>query len=65
MRKLDLNKLRKNRKSAEKSLEEALAEVEPFDWPEDVLSGKKKVVVSGIEDFAGPDERVSMDYVDA
>lgn len=43
MRKLDIEKLTKNSKVI--SSEEALKDVEPFNWSEDVLKGDKKVII--------------------
>lgn len=44
-RSLNLNKL-KNRDFISLSSKEALKEVVPIDWSEEVLTGKKKVIVS-------------------
>jgi hypothetical protein len=44
-KKLDLSVL-KNKKRISMSSKEALKDVTPIDWPEDVLSGKRKVIVS-------------------
>lgn len=44
-RRLDMSKL-KNRKIGTISSEEALKDVIPINWSEDVLSGKKKAIIS-------------------
>lgn len=44
LKSLDLNTL-KNKKTIIVSSEEALKDVTPIDWSEDVLSGKKKVTL--------------------
>lgn len=43
-RKLDMDKIKK-KKSIIVSSEIALADVEPIQWSDDVLSGKKKVLI--------------------
>ena len=45
IQRLDLEKL-KGRITKAISLEEALKDVEPMEWPEEVLSGKKKVIIT-------------------
>ena len=45
LRKLDMNKIR-NKKHSFISSSEALADITPFEWSDDVLSGKKKVIIS-------------------
>ena len=42
--KLDLSKLT-HRKRVSVTTKEALKDVEPFEWSEEVLSGKKKVIM--------------------
>ncbi|AGY77974.1 hypothetical protein [Clostridium autoethanogenum] len=54
-RSLDSNKL-KNRKFISISSKEALKEVIPIDWSEDVLTGKKKVIVNKLEGMVINDE---------
>ena len=44
-RRLDMSKL-KNRKIGTMSSEEALKDIVPINWAEDVLNGQKKVVIS-------------------
>lgn len=44
-KKLDMSKL-KFREHSIISTEEALKDVTPIDWPEDVLNGDKKVIIS-------------------
>lgn len=44
-RRLDMSKL-KDRKIGTMSSEEALKDIIPINWSEDVLSGKKKVIIS-------------------
>lgn len=44
-RRLDMSKL-KNRKIGTMSSEESLKDIVPFNWSEDVLNGKKKVIIS-------------------
>lgn len=48
MAKLDLDKVRK-RTVKTISTEEALKDIAPMEWPEEVLSGEKKVVVSNMD----------------
>lgn len=45
IQRLDLEKL-KGRITKAISLEEALKDVEPMEWPEEVLYGKKKVIIT-------------------
>ena len=45
IQRLDLEKL-KSRITKVISSEEALKDVEPMEWPEEVLSGKKKVIIT-------------------
>lgn len=45
IQRLDMEKL-KSRITKTISLEEALKDVEPMEWPEEVLSGKKKVIIT-------------------
>ena len=45
IQRLDMEKL-KSRITKAISLEEALKDVEPMEWPEEVLSGKKKVIIT-------------------
>ena len=49
---LDMN-LVKTHTRRKVSLSEALANVTPIEWPEEVLSGKKKVVITGIKKEEG------------
>lgn len=44
-RRLDFDKISK-RIVGKMSSEEALAEITPVQWPEDVVNGKKKVIIS-------------------
>lgn len=44
MKKLNIKELTKNSKTI--STEEALKDVVPFQWSEEVLSGKAKVIIS-------------------
>lgn len=46
-RSLNLQKL-KNKKITTISSEEALADIVPFNWSEEVLNGTKKVLVYGV-----------------
>lgn len=46
-KKIDFKQLLKNKKTTIVSSEEALKDVTPIDWSDDVLSGKMKVVISG------------------
>ena len=45
IQRLDMEKL-KRRITKVKSTEEALKDGEPMEWPEEVLSGKKKVIIT-------------------
>ena len=45
IQRLDMEKL-KSRITKVISTEEALKDVEPMEWPEEVLSGKKKVIIT-------------------
>ena len=45
IQRLDIEKL-KRRITKVISTEEALKDVEPMEWPEEVLSGKKKVIIT-------------------
>ena len=45
IQRLDMEKL-KSRITKVISNEEALKDVEPMEWPEEVLSGKKKVIIT-------------------
>lgn len=42
---VDINKLKRSNKAI--SSEEALKDIIPIDWPEEVLRGEKKIVVDG------------------
>lgn len=46
MKGLDINKLLQTKKFEVISSEKALKDVIPIDWSEDVLSGKKKVILT-------------------
>lgn len=43
--KIDFKQLLKNKKTTIVSSEEALKDVTPIDWSDDVLSGKKKIII--------------------
>jgi hypothetical protein len=45
MKKFSIKELLKNKKTKIVSSEEALKDIIPVDWSEDVLSGKKKVII--------------------
>ena len=45
IQRLDLDKL-KGRITKAISLEEALKDIEPMEWPEEVLSGKQKIIIA-------------------
>ena len=45
IQRLDMEKL-KSRITKVISTEEALKDIEPMEWPEEVLSGKKKVIIT-------------------
>lgn len=48
-KKLNIKKLQTERSAGYISTKEALKDVTPFEWPDDVLSGKKKAVVTSFE----------------
>jgi hypothetical protein len=43
--KIDFKKLLKNKKTTIVSSEDALKDIIPFNWSNDVLSGRKKIIV--------------------
>ena len=50
MKKLNISKLRKNKKTKIISLKESLKDVEPINWSEEVVNGDKKVNITINED---------------
>lgn len=47
MKKLDIESLRRNKKFVIVSSDEALKDVVPINWSQEVLDGTKKIVISG------------------
>ncbi len=53
----------KNHTGRKASLSEALANVTPIEWPEEILSGEKKVIVIGIKEEGNACVKLETSYL--
>lgn len=62
-RSLDFNKIKHRIKSTSISSEEALKDIDPIEWPKEVLSGERKVEITHVTKCNQTDIGATIKYV--